>query len=1014
MRPLLSLLRSALLAACLMAPASPVLAQSPAAEPAAEETAQVVDDEPPPDLSALTLLEIRREDMQAERSGLAREEQDLVARKKDLPSRLDRAAQGRIALAQIDEARLSEEIARLRLQESEVEWDRARSSVLERKLAVSKLEQEWSRLGRDSQSEQGRAIRAAVENGREAQALESANEENLNSWQGIHRRRWELAHSWRLGLERIYRKQEERRLQANLETLVRRVGQERRYFQKEAEKLRGQVSLQTDRSGGAHQPQLRLLETRLLNAEERLFLLQMELKQAQASSESLAVDSLLALGAPGPEAVERALRLNLTLQQSLGLSLTLLEEKRSLFHYRRVSRGGSEPAEGKTLLDKLEKDYAGLSEAVEVLLDGLQTQRARLETVHQKEVREGLLTRSQLPVDWDSWTNLAQELAQAPLVLLRRSWEIGEDLLLALRRSSLKEWAMLLLAQMAWIGALLGVRFLARTVSERSQGEGEAAFTRRAARMALELVRMEILPVMLAGMPLLAAWQLGLSSITLHLLATALLPLLAAKGAIDLAWLALVSPFVAPERRQPRLYRQIFRVAALGGGLTAVVLLGRLAFFSPPVLAVADRLFMLFVLLLLIPMRPIRRLTLERVKPRLGPYWFKMAQWLSLLAPLSILSAVLLGLAGYLGLAAAVGGGLGWFLLVLTGWLAANGIVQDLFSFLYRWTTRLGQGGLWSQGVLTPLHRISRLGVFFGAWAVLFHLYGWGEESPVMRFLKSLLFTPIFGLGKSDISLGSILMVVVIIAVLVWLGHWTRQIFYRWLLSAVVDLGVRNSLAVLAQYVVVILGFLFTLRTAGMDLTSLAVFAGAAGVGIGLGLQDIAKNFFGGLLLLIERPLRSGDYVTIRDKEGTVTRIGVRSLTIRSRDNLEIIVPIADVISSPLVNWTHSDPYVRTIFLVGVSYDTDLRLAKQVMEQALTEVESVVKNPGFKVLLWEYAASSINFRVQFFSDMRKVPENDVKSEALFAIWNKLQEAGIVIPFPQLEVKVLEKPDKAEA
>ena len=151
-----------------------------------------------------------------------------------------------------------------------------------------------------------------------------------------------------------------------------------------------------------------------------------------------------------------------------------------------------------------------------------------------------------------------------------------------------------------------------------------------------------------------------------------------------------------------------------------------------------------------------------------------------------------------------------------------------------------------------PLHRILNLLLFLGAWVVLFRAYGWTGESAVVSSIWAFLERPLFTVGAAEITFWRILITVTILLVVIWLGQWSRAISYRWVLSHISDLGVRHSLSVFAQYTVVLIGLLLILRVVGIDLTTLAVFAGAVGVGIGLGMQSLANNFVSGLLLLIE------------------------------------------------------------------------------------------------------------------------------------------------------------------
>jgi potassium efflux system protein len=254
------------------------------------------------------------------------------------------------------------------------------------------------------------------------------------------------------------------------------------------------------------------------------------------------------------------------------------------------------------------------------------------------------------------------------------------------------------------------------------------------------------------------------------------------------------------------------------------------------------------------------------------------------------------------------------------------------------------------------------------------------------------------------------LLILAAVILVVWLGRWIREVTYRWIYARIVDLGARHSLSVFTQYAVVVVGLLITLRLLGIDLTTLAIFAGALGVGIGFGLQNIANNLVSGILLLIERPLRSGDIINIGNREGLVTRMGMRSLTIKNWDYQDVIIPNSEIIGSAFINWTHSDNVLRTKLTLGVSYDNDPYQAKQVIEQVLKAHPAVLKNPAPAVWLSDLGSSSVNFHVQYYFDLKQHNGLEVKSQILFNLWDRLKAAGIRIPYSQQDLYIKELPD----
>ena len=145
-----------------------------------------------------------------------------------------------------------------------------------------------------------------------------------------------------------------------------------------------------------------------------------------------------------------------------------------------------------------------------------------------------------------------------------------------------------------------------------------------------------------------------------------------------------------------------------------------------------------------------------------------------------------------------------------------------------------------------------------------------------------------------------------------------------------------------------------------------------------------------------------------------MTRIGIRSLTVKTFDNQEVIIPNSAVITKPFTNWTRGDDVMRTILMVGISYDDDPHQAVSLIKALLIDHPAVLEEPSPKVLLWEYGDSALMIRVQFHSRIRgDVGKADLRSQLLFAIWDAFKEAGITIPYPQQDVHLRNYPPKLE-
>jgi len=216
--------------------------------------------------------------------------------------------------------------------------------------------------------------------------------------------------------------------------------------------------------------------------------------------------------------------------------------------------------------------------------------------------------------------------------------------------------------------------------------------------------------------------------------------------------------------------------------------------------------------------------------------------------------------------------------------------------------------------------------------------------------------------------------------------------------------GVGNAIATLLQYTVLLLGFALALSAAGMDFTRVALFAGAFSVGIGFGLQTVVNNFVSGLILLFERPIQIGDMVEVGALRGEVRRIGARSSTVRTFDGAEVIVPNANLISEPVVNWTLSDRRRRLDLEVGVAYGTDPEAVLALLQGVAGANSAILETPKAEALFLEFGDSALNFRLRVW-----IPRFEegftIRSQLTVAINAALRDAGIQIPFPQRDLHV---------
>jgi potassium-dependent mechanosensitive channel len=264
--------------------------------------------------------------------------------------------------------------------------------------------------------------------------------------------------------------------------------------------------------------------------------------------------------------------------------------------------------------------------------------------------------------------------------------------------------------------------------------------------------------------------------------------------------------------------------------------------------------------------------------------------------------------------------------------------------------------------------------------------------------------------------IGGILVFAAVIVLLGWIKRWIDQ---RWLQHIVAERGAREAVITLIGYVGFVTAALVGLTMAGVNLGGLAIVSGALALGIGFGMQEIAGNFVSGLILLFERPIRPGDFVTVGDTEGFIRSIRIRATEIETLDNQNVLVPNSELVSGRVTNWVLRDPQGRLRVTVGVAYGSDVQNVKQILERVATEHPEVITDgraPAPRALFMGFGDSSLDFelRVRIQRIERRF---SVLSDLNFAIDKEFREQKIEIPFPQRDLHIVSYPktgpEKAE-
>ena len=256
------------------------------------------------------------------------------------------------------------------------------------------------------------------------------------------------------------------------------------------------------------------------------------------------------------------------------------------------------------------------------------------------------------------------------------------------------------------------------------------------------------------------------------------------------------------------------------------------------------------------------------------------------------------------------------------------------------------------------------------------------------------------------ISLLQIFLLVGLLIVVFWLSSRTKRfLFNRFLVHSGLDRSLQYAISQIASNLVLVVGIFIVLQNTGIHLEALTVFAGAVGVGIGFGLQNITSNFISGLVILAERPISIGDRVEVGGVTGQVLKIRARSTVVVTNDNITTIVPNTKFIDSPVTNWTYGDPRVRFRIPVGVSYGSDVELVRQKLIEAGQEDPHTLEDPAPSVFFVGFGDSSLDFELVAWSDEMSHRPRRYRSDLNFAINQKFREAGIEIPFPQRDLNI---------
>jgi small-conductance mechanosensitive channel len=278
-----------------------------------------------------------------------------------------------------------------------------------------------------------------------------------------------------------------------------------------------------------------------------------------------------------------------------------------------------------------------------------------------------------------------------------------------------------------------------------------------------------------------------------------------------------------------------------------------------------------------------------------------------------------------------------------------------------------------------------------------------------LTLLWRVLDYPLLSLGKGELTLG-VLLKLAVLGGLVIMGErlLRRKVTVRVLRRTKIDAPLQYAIARISGYVVIVIGFYVALTAVGINLDSLAVVAGAIGIGIGFGLQNIIQNFVAGIIILAEQPIALGDRVEVGGIAGTVTKIELRATEIVSNDNISTIVPNSNFITNPVTNWSHGDTRVQIRIPFGVAYGTDLEKLRQATEQVAIGNADTLRDPKPTLYFVSFGDSALNFELGVWTQTMTQSPRRYISEINFGLERALREAKIEMPFPQRDLHIRSK------
>lgn len=297
---------------------------------------------------------------------------------------------------------------------------------------------------------------------------------------------------------------------------------------------------------------------------------------------------------------------------------------------------------------------------------------------------------------------------------------------------------------------------------------------------------------------------------------------------------------------------------------------------------------------------------------------------------------------------------------------------------------------------------------WIGIPIAILQVFGWLDD------VSSFLDTIDMQVGNIEVSLFDLARVLVFGSLLFWLGRISNSVGQQLIRNQEdLELGTREVFAKLFEVGIFVVIFILLLQVMGINLTALAVFGGAVGVGLGFGLQAIASNFISGIIILLDRSITVGDYIELEDgRTGIIRQLKMRSTTLETFDGKDIMVPNEQFITTNFINWTHKNKKQRYSIEFQVAYKTDLHKLFEILREVVASHPQVISGDHIPIEerpdaeIAGFGDSGVDILIEFWMEGIDDGPNRVGADLLLMIWDALKEHDMEIPFPQREVKIL--------